>query len=340
MNMNLRIPYGLNPATKRLTKVDDVPTGIACGLICPYCNEDLVAKNAGKVRAHHFSHHRESTSCEGWLHATAKFALYQRQQDALDEGTSIPMEWVCGNCGCTHEGNLLKRLHSVQLEKFIQGKESRVKPDITGFGPDGSVTVFQEIVDKHKPEAHTKLVAREKRVPLLVFKVEWAEDINRLLFEPLSPEVHYDRCECDAGKCKDCGTRPCDSQHNPLPHWRNESCGHCVPVGISHAYCTFCRDCIEDEGLHLHCGCGNLIKGDYPTCYCCSVGCKERKRDHRHCQSCEEKAPIYDRSVCRGCYQPKLVEERQLTSAREVNGRLVEQCSNCKYGCQYVCFLS
>ena len=41
-----------------LVHVDDVPNGSACGCVCPYCKQPLVAKNAGDILIHHFAHQK------------------------------------------------------------------------------------------------------------------------------------------------------------------------------------------------------------------------------------------------------------------------------------------
>ena len=60
---DLPIIYGLDSAGT-LRFVDDVPTGLDCGCLCPdpTCHQPLVAKNAGSKRIHHFAHQRGS--CE------------------------------------------------------------------------------------------------------------------------------------------------------------------------------------------------------------------------------------------------------------------------------------
>lgn len=43
-------------ATGRLVQVDDVPRGLQCGCVCPYCHEQLLARH-GEVNEHGFAHH-------------------------------------------------------------------------------------------------------------------------------------------------------------------------------------------------------------------------------------------------------------------------------------------
>jgi hypothetical protein len=59
----------------KLINVDHVPSGQACGCVCPACKEPLVAKNKGQVRIHHFAH-QSGADCnlayETMLHLLAK----------------------------------------------------------------------------------------------------------------------------------------------------------------------------------------------------------------------------------------------------------------------------
>lgn len=72
---SLRLPYGLREGL--LTHVSKVASGLACGCVCPACNEPLVAKK-GESRQHHFAHSAGSdcaTAVETALHLAAKNIL-------------------------------------------------------------------------------------------------------------------------------------------------------------------------------------------------------------------------------------------------------------------------
>ncbi len=86
MNNEVKILTVFDPAAGIAVHVDDVATGLACNLNCPDCGRTLIAKNAGKERAHHFSHSESKGACEGILHATCKWLLYQRLENCLREG--------------------------------------------------------------------------------------------------------------------------------------------------------------------------------------------------------------------------------------------------------------
>lgn len=50
------LKYGLDKETNSLVFIDNVPNGNACGCICPNCKYELVAKNGGLKKEHHFAH--------------------------------------------------------------------------------------------------------------------------------------------------------------------------------------------------------------------------------------------------------------------------------------------
>lgn len=69
-----RLTHALD-ADNKLVCVDDVQTGKRCNCFCPACKEQLVAKNQGQKRIHHFSH-KSGAECahaiESMLHILAK----------------------------------------------------------------------------------------------------------------------------------------------------------------------------------------------------------------------------------------------------------------------------
>lgn len=83
------VPFGLRDG--RLQFVSDVPTGRACGCVCPdpTCAQPLIAKNRPSIdrrRAYHFTHVSESTSCSGResaIHRMAKQLLLDAKSIAL-----------------------------------------------------------------------------------------------------------------------------------------------------------------------------------------------------------------------------------------------------------------
>ena len=78
MNKKL-LTYAFN-SEKKLVYIDSVKNGLECGCICPGCKENLVAKNDGKIREHHFSH-KSNTDCvsgfQTMIHLLAKDIIFE-----------------------------------------------------------------------------------------------------------------------------------------------------------------------------------------------------------------------------------------------------------------------
>ena len=57
--------YGLRNDTERdLVFIDDAERGLKCGCVCPCCGHDLIAKNRGAKKEHHFAH-ASGAECAG-----------------------------------------------------------------------------------------------------------------------------------------------------------------------------------------------------------------------------------------------------------------------------------
>lgn len=281
-----KIPYAFDLQTDAMVHVDAVATGLACGLVCPDCKTTLVAKNKGLVRVHHFAHHNPVGTCEGLLHAMIKQAFYQRAKRCLATASPLAIRWECGVCGCWHTGNLVKRTAVARLEYMIDG----VRPDTSGFAADGTTTWFVEVVHTHPPSAQTHEVAQRHGVPIFQLIVESEADICRVQDDGCPLKVLADYCLHASLQCKDCGQQRCDSWMSaPLPHKRCATGPepHCVSATALPCFCPTCGFCVDNPEEHLHCACGDIIRGPYRQCYCCHVGCKVRQaREHRHCKGC------------------------------------------------------
>lgn len=59
------IEYAVEKETKQIMHIDDVPNGAKCNCICKSCNDELIARNGGKLKKHHFAHRNliENRAC-------------------------------------------------------------------------------------------------------------------------------------------------------------------------------------------------------------------------------------------------------------------------------------
>ena len=299
MKETVHIPYGLD-SSGRLVHVDDVPNGKNSGASCPSCNAPLIAKNAGAKKAHHFAHGTQVQSCEGWLHAAAKYLLHQRITDSLNGDRQLRIQWTCtaASCRSLHRANLLgdTSLSHALIEHRLAIHHGistwNIQPDITCMAGEAPRFLI-EIVDTHPPESPVIAAG----LPVLQFNVADGEDLDKLANgESLSVSAMHNRL-CPDPICPTCKRRArqgclrCDKcgGHHPTDDWR---------------YCSECGTCVEDQqgqfgghGDHIHCRyCGELVPSPngYGSHYCCWIARKHdipvcRDKDdwgHRHCQSC------------------------------------------------------
>lgn len=69
--------YAIDRDTGELLHISEVLNGKNCNCICPTCEEDLIAKNNGKLNIHHFAH-KHNTNCsslETYLHFLTKLVF-------------------------------------------------------------------------------------------------------------------------------------------------------------------------------------------------------------------------------------------------------------------------
>lgn len=74
--------YAFKKDSDELVHIDDVDNGSRCNCYCKTCGEDLVAKNQGSIKTHHFSHPPNSncTSGETFLHFLAKMLITEMDE--------------------------------------------------------------------------------------------------------------------------------------------------------------------------------------------------------------------------------------------------------------------
>lgn len=65
MEFVLIIEYAVEKETKQIMHIDEVPNGAKCNCICKSCNDELIARNGGKLKKHHFAHRNliENRAC-------------------------------------------------------------------------------------------------------------------------------------------------------------------------------------------------------------------------------------------------------------------------------------
>lgn len=118
------LTYALDVGGK-LIHVDNVSTGLSCNCFCPHCKSELVAKNGGKRKVHHFAH-ANGSDCVGAVES----ALHKMAKDILYEHKLIMLPPVLQN-GRESQKNFEK----VEVEVF--DRELSLRPDCVGYTESG-----------------------------------------------------------------------------------------------------------------------------------------------------------------------------------------------------------
>lgn len=127
--MHRHLKYALDKKTRRIVGVDDVANGLACECLCPDCKQQLVAKNGGSKREHHFAHFNGFDCVRARmtaLHLLAQQIIADRKMVMLPDynGGYFQKETVCIT------------FDEILLEEYCDG----LRPDCIGIvsGKDGA----------------------------------------------------------------------------------------------------------------------------------------------------------------------------------------------------------
>lgn len=210
-----KIPYGEQDGSP--THISKVERGLRCDCVCPACKEPLVARK-GEVKAHHFAHYPgPNCSAETVLHTIGKALLYQRILEALTDHRPLPMSWNCTLCFDRHEGNLVKNITAVSMERSL----GSIRPDLTLLDADGSPKSIVEVVVTHKPEESVLAYVGEHGIALAEFHVASSYDLEVIEGSPA----------LEATKTTICLRPKCNQCHDPLD------------TSVLHIVKTFCHVC-------------------------------------------------------------------------------------------------
>ena len=191
-----KIPYGERDG--EILHVSMVDRGIQCGCVCPVCKDRLIARKGSKT-AHHFAHFSRN-SCDGetLLHVLGKRLLARRIQEALDSSQELPISWKCDLCRENHEGNLIKNVAFVALEKSL----GSIRPDLALFDVQNKVRSIVEVVVSHHPDEAVLEFGVENRVPIAEIHLKVAADLDTIMSAPILSMTKA--TVCTRPKCPTC----------------------------------------------------------------------------------------------------------------------------------------
>lgn len=143
-HLQLRLRYALLKNTDRESRfVDDVETGLKCNCVCPCCGKEVVAKNQGKKKEHHFAH-TKGADCAG----ARMTDLHMLAQNVLEEKKQVLLPPYNG----TYYQNdpILKTFDHIDLEGTCKNEDSTRRPDCIRYNEGKAQNLWIEIYCRHK----------------------------------------------------------------------------------------------------------------------------------------------------------------------------------------------
>lgn len=160
----INLPCGINK-NGEVVYVDDVKNGKACECFCPGCHQQLVAKNKGTDKTHHFAHKNKDNDCEHGYQS----ALHYMAKDLFTEMKELVF---------IKKGKIEKyKIDSVEIEHRLDS----IIPDIL-VTCDGKQFIVEIFV--------THAVDEEKKVKIKQMMISAIEiNVSHLQKEKVDKEI-------------------------------------------------------------------------------------------------------------------------------------------------------
>lgn len=158
-------PYG------RIVHIDDVPNGVECSCTCPQCDGNLIAKNGGLERAHHFAH-ESGKECQGAtetaLHLAAKQVIIEDKMVSLPELSD----------GLAKPASIIEftNVYS-EYALFLGTGQQRIVVDCYGAGSSGNLII--EIAVHHKVDIFKS--DKLQRLGIVAIEIDLSDQIGKLV---------------------------------------------------------------------------------------------------------------------------------------------------------------
>ena len=202
MTEEILIPYAVH-SSGRIVHISEVESGLQCACTCAECGKDLIARK-GEVNAHHFAHYSGGESlCSGEsiLHRIGKMLIADRIRASINT-SEIKCAWKCMKCRQRHDGDLMKGVYSVEVEKRV----GRSVGDVVMYDDIGEPIKVIEVVVTHPPTEESIDNYREMGVHMLEYHLGTFDQLAELL---TGDEIHFAPNDmCRSPKCKKCDSIP------------------------------------------------------------------------------------------------------------------------------------
>ncbi len=176
MNRNY-ILMAVNKAGKNVY-IDEVPNGKQCGCFCKECGGELVAKNNGKIKVHHFAHTSGNDSIK-----CSQTALHLLAKEIIAEEKCVPI---------SRSGKIeFQPADKVELEKSL----GDIIPDI--FAVVKNRVFMVEILVSHAVDEEKLNKIKEHKISCIEIDLsnktfESKEDVRAALKNPCNMKIIYD----------------------------------------------------------------------------------------------------------------------------------------------------
>ncbi len=166
-----------------LVHISDVPSGLRCDCICPYCKNKLIAKK-GKIKEHHFAHY-DSEECqycnETSLHLAAKQMIMEHKKIML------PAVFLDFPGGLKKRSLILGAEERKVDEVFLENRQESIVPDILLVS--GQEKIYVEICVTHAID--NEKLSKIENIGISTIEINLSEfdrsftkgDLEEVLFE-------------------------------------------------------------------------------------------------------------------------------------------------------------
>ena len=190
--MHHHLTYALDKKLNRIVGVDDVVNGLACGCLCPHCKQQLIAKNGGTEREHHFAHQNNQECEKGRM-----TVLHLLAQQIIEDKKEILLPDYLNTYFCKENIGKIG-FDKVSKEVWCDLQDGHRKPDCIGskIGKDGKEhQLWIEIRVTHEVDEQKQKAIKDAKISCIeidlsdMLKTDYSVDsiTNRLI------ETKHDR---------------------------------------------------------------------------------------------------------------------------------------------------
>lgn len=167
------LTYALD-ADGKLIHVDSVSTGLSCNCFCPHCKSELVAKNGGNRKTHHFAH-ANGSDCVGAIESV----LHKMAKDILQEHKLIMLPSI-------QRDGTGRQTVFCNVETEVFDKELSLRPDCIGY-TENDRFIWVEFKRTHEVDV-------KKAGKIISAKVDCVEiDLNSCELDPIKVRSFIER---------------------------------------------------------------------------------------------------------------------------------------------------